>query len=64
MGSCLTGVCKRKGRKLSDGKGKRKGGRHFHDTWVVGLNPRQNLSTIAMGSVYPERSTRSLNSSI
>jgi hypothetical protein len=31
MGSHLTGVRKRKGRKLGDGNGKRKGGRHFHD---------------------------------
>jgi hypothetical protein len=33
-------------------------------SWVIRLNPQQNLSTIAMGSVYLERSTRSLNSSM
>jgi hypothetical protein len=27
-------------------------------SWFVRFNPQQNLSTIAMGSVYPERSTR------
>jgi hypothetical protein len=34
MGSHLTGVHKHKGCKLSDGNGKRKGGRHFHDNQI------------------------------
>jgi hypothetical protein len=33
-------------------------------SWVVEFNPLQNLSTIAMRSVYPESSMRSLNSSM
>jgi hypothetical protein len=33
-------------------------------SWVVEFNPLRNLSTIAIGSVYLERSMRSLNSSM
>jgi hypothetical protein len=33
-------------------------------SWVVEFNPLWNLSTITIGSVYPERSMRSLNFSI